>query len=100
MDRMIGKVISQYQILEVLGRGGMGVVYRAHDTLLDRDVALKTMDVLMASDPNFLRRFQSEARALARLNDPNIVSVFNLLETPDGVCIAMEFVKGRTLGEF
>jgi hypothetical protein len=97
MNHMIGKVINQYKILEMLGRGGMGIVYRAHDTELDRDVALKTMDVLMASDPNFLRRFQSEARALAKLNDPNIVSVFNLLETPEGVCIVMELVKGRTL---
>ncbi|HTY59473.1 MAG TPA: serine/threonine-protein kinase [Bacteroidota bacterium] len=99
MDRMIGKSIHQYRVLEVLGRGGMGVVYRAHDSLLDRDVALKTMDVLMASDPNFIRRFQSEARALARLNDPNIVSIFNLLETPEGICIAMEYVRGRTLSD-
>ncbi len=99
MDRMIGKVINEYEILEMLGRGGMGVVYRAHDTVLDRDVALKTMDMVTASDPKFLRRFQSEARALAKLNDPNIVSVFSLLETPDGVCIVMELVKGRTLGD-
>ena len=82
-DHMIGKTVGGYEILEVLGRGGMGVVYRAHDPSLDRDVAVKMMDVLMATDPNFLRRFQSEARALAKLNDPNIVSVFNLLETPD-----------------
>ncbi len=99
MQGMIGKVIKEYEILELLGRGGMGSVYRAHDRLLDRDVAVKTMDVLMASDPNFLRRFQSEARALAKLNDPNIVSVFNLLETPEGICIVMEYVRGRTLSD-
>ena len=99
MDRLIGKVIQQYEIIKTLGRGGMGVVYLAHDAALDRDVAFKTMDVLMASDPAFMKRFQSEARALARLNDPNIVTVFNLLETPDGVCIVMELVRGRTLGE-
>ena len=96
---MIDKLIGQYKIVEVLGRGGMGVVYRAHDTVLDRDVALKMMDALIASDPGFLKRFQAEARALAKLNDPNIVSIFNLLETPDGVCIVMELVKGRSLAQ-
>jgi serine/threonine protein kinase len=66
---MIGRMIDSYKILEVLGRGGMGVVYRATDTTLDRDVALKMMDVLIASDPNFLKRFQSEAKALAKLQN-------------------------------
>jgi|GEM_PF-3308196 len=98
-DRMIGRIFDKYQIQEVLGRGGMGVVYRAHDTSLDRDVAIKMMDILIAGDPNFLRRFQSEARALAKLNDPNIVSVFSLLETPEGIGIVMEFVRGRTLSD-
>ncbi|HUI66232.1 MAG TPA: serine/threonine-protein kinase [Bacteroidota bacterium] len=99
MDQMIGKVIDSYKILEVLGRGGMGVVYRAMDTTLDRDVALKMMDVLIASDPNFLKRFQSEAKALAKLQNPNIVGIFALRETEFGVCIVMEFVKGGTLAD-
>ena len=99
MDQMIGKVIDSYKILEVLGRGGMGVVYRATDTTLDRDVALKMMDVLIASDPNFLKRFQSEAKALAKLQNPNIVGIFALRETEFGVCIVMEFVKGKTLAD-
>ncbi|HTY59986.1 MAG TPA: serine/threonine-protein kinase [Bacteroidota bacterium] len=99
MDPMIGKVIDTYKILEVLGRGGMGVVYRATDTTLDRDVALKMMDVLIASDPNFLKRFQSEAKALAKLQNPNIVSIFALRQTEFGVCIVMEFVKGKTLAD-
>ncbi|HUI11628.1 MAG TPA: serine/threonine-protein kinase [Bacteroidota bacterium] len=99
MDPMIGKMIDSYKILEVLGRGGMGVVYRATDTTLDRDVALKMMDVLIASDPNFLKRFQSEAKALAKLQNPNIVSIFALRQTEYGVCIVMEFVKGRTLAD-
>jgi TonB family protein len=99
MDSMIGKRIEPYEIQEVLGRGGMGVVYRARDTKLERDVAIKTMDIQYASDPNFLKRFQSEAKALARLQDPNIVSIFALLETPDGICIVMEYVKGTTLAK-
>jgi predicted Ser/Thr protein kinase len=96
---MIGKMIDSYKILEVLGRGGMGVVYRATDTTLDRDVALKMMDVLIASDPNFLKRFQSEAKALAKLQNPNIVGIFALRQTEFGVCIAMEFVNGKTLAD-
>jgi serine/threonine protein kinase len=96
---MIGKKIEPYEIQEILGRGGMGVVYRARDTKLERDVAIKMMDLQYASDQNFLKRFQSEAKALARLQDPHIVSIFALLETPDGVCIVMEFVKGTTLAK-
>jgi serine/threonine protein kinase len=96
---MIGKMIDSYKILEVLGRGGMGVVYRATDTTLDRDVALKMMDVLIASDPNFLKRFQSEAKALAKLQNPNIVGIFALRQTEFGVCIIMEYVKGKTLAD-
>ena len=99
MDPMIGKMIDSYKILEVLGRGGMGVVYRATDTTLDRDVALKMMDVLIASDPNFLKRFQSEAKALAKLQNPNIVGIFALRQTEFGVCIIMEFVNGKTLAD-
>ncbi len=99
MDPMIGRKIEPYEIQEILGRGGMGVVYRARDSKLERDVAIKMMDLQYASDPNFLKRFQSEARALARLQDPNIVSIFSLLETPEGLCIVMEYVKGTTLAK-
>ncbi|MEW6511670.1 MAG: serine/threonine-protein kinase [Bacteroidota bacterium] len=99
MDPMIGRTIDSYKILEVLGRGGMGVVYKAVDTTLDRDVAIKMMDVLIATDPNFLKRFQSEAKALAKLQNPNIVSIFALRQTEFGICIVMEFVKGKTLAD-
>jgi predicted Ser/Thr protein kinase len=99
MDQMIGKQIDTYTIQEVLGRGGMGVVYKGIDTSLERDVAIKMMDVMIASDPNFMKRFQSEARALAKLQNPNIVTVFALRETEFGVCIVMEFVKGKTLAD-
>lgn len=96
---IIGKVIDNYKITAVLGKGGMGVVYKATDTTLDRDVALKMMDARLASDENFLKRFQSEAKALARLQNPNIVGVFALRETELGFCIVMEYVDGDTLAD-
>ena len=67
MDVLIGKTIDSYKILEVVGRGGMGVVYKAEDTGLEKIVALKMMDPNLAQDEAFLKRFRSEARALAKL---------------------------------
>jgi serine/threonine protein kinase len=100
MDQgIIGKVIDNFQILDVVGKGGMGVVYRAKDITLDRDVALKMMDPALARDEDFLKRFKSEAKALARLQNPNIVSVFALRETEIGFCLVMEFVEGNTLAD-
>lgn len=96
---IIGKVIDNYKITAVLGKGGMGVVYKATDMTLDRDVALKMMDSRLASDENFLKRFQSEAKALAKLQNPNIVSIFALRETELGFCIVMEYVEGDTLAD-
>ncbi|MBM2842068.1 MAG: Protein kinase protein, partial [Bacteroidetes bacterium] len=96
---MIGKVIDNFQILDVVGKGGMGVVYRAKDVSLDRDVALKMMDPALARDEDFLKRFKSEAKALAKLQNPNIVSIFALRETEIGFCLVMEFVEGNTLAD-
>jgi serine/threonine protein kinase len=96
---IIGKVIDSYKITAVLGKGGMGIVYKAQDTTLDRDVALKMMDVQLAADQNFLKRFQSEAKALAKLQNPGIVTIFALRETELGLCIVMEYVEGRTLAD-
>ncbi|MFN0157645.1 MAG: serine/threonine protein kinase [Bacteroidota bacterium] len=96
---IIGKIIDNYKITAVLGKGGMGVVYKATDMTLDRDVALKMMDARLASDENFLKRFQSEAKALARLQNPNIVGIFALRETELGLCIVMEYVEGDTLAD-
>ncbi len=96
---IIGKVVDTYKITGVLGKGGMGIVYKAKDTTLDRDVALKMMDAALARDESFLKRFQSEAKALAKLQNPNIVSIFALRETDLGFCIAMEFVEGNTLAD-
>jgi serine/threonine protein kinase len=94
---IIGKVIDKFQILGILGRGGMGVVYKAKDMTLDRDVALKMIDPALARSEDFLKRFRSEAKALAKLQSPNIVGAYALQETELGLCLVMEFVDGETL---
>lgn len=98
-DSIIGRVIDTYEITGILGKGGMGVVYQARDTTLDRRVALKMMDAGYARDEEFLKRFRSEAKALARLQSPNIVSVFALRETEIGLCLVMEYIDGGTLAD-
>ena len=97
---MIGKTVGHYQVLEKLGEGGMGEVYRARDTRLNRDVALKTLPASLAGDPERVARFSSEAHRLAALNHPNIVHVHGVEDAaPSGPCIVMELVSGRTLAE-
>lgn len=96
---VVGSVIDDYEILSVLGKGGMGVVYKANDMTLEREVALKVMNASLSSDASFLKRFQSEAKALAKLQNPNIVTVHALRETELGFCIVMEFVRGCTLAD-
>lgn len=94
-----GREIDGYRILKVLGRGGMGIVYLAEDIALSRQVALKMIDPVLARDEAFLRRFRSEARALARIQSPYIVSVHALRNTESGVFIVMEYVDGGTLAD-
>jgi serine/threonine protein kinase len=77
---MIGTTLSHYRILDQLGAGGMGVVYRAEDTRLRRQVALKVLPADVAADPERLRRLQREARTLAALDHPNIVTLFSVDE--------------------
>ncbi len=94
---MIGKTLGHYRITAPIGAGGMGEVYRATDTKLGRDVALKMLPADMAADPERLERFQREARTLASLNHPNIVTIFSVEESGATRFLAMELIEGETL---
>jgi len=94
---MIGKTLSHYRVIEKIGAGGMGEVYRAHDERLERDVALKVLPAGTLSDESARQRFRKEALALSKLNHPNIATVFDF-DTQDGVdFLVMELVEGVTL---
>jgi len=94
-----GSRIGPYAITSSLGEGGMGVVYRAQDTRLQRDVALKLLPEHFAKDPDRLSRFQREAQVLASLNHPNIAQIYGFEEMDGSGCIVMELVEGETLAE-
>jgi TolB-like protein len=93
------KQIAGYQVLSLLGEGGMGEVYRARDVRLDREVALKILAKEIAGHPGFVDRFEEEARSASGLNHPNIVTIYGVGESGDVAYIAMELVQGRTLRE-
>ena len=94
---VISSTISHYRILSILGAGGMGEVYLAEDTRLQRLVALKVLPADLTKDLARLRRFEQEARAVSALNHPNIVTIYEIGEADVGRFIVLEFVKGRTL---
>jgi serine/threonine protein kinase/Flp pilus assembly protein TadD len=94
---MIGKTISHYRILEELGRGGMGVVYKATDLKLDRMVAIKFLPPHLSTSEDTKARFMQEAKAAAALNHPNILSVYEIDEEDGGMFFVMEYVEGTTL---
>jgi len=94
---MLGKSLGHYRIVEKIGEGGMGVVFRATDDRLRRDVALKLLPEVFATDPERRQRFEHEAQVLASLNHPNIAAIYGLEETDQGHALVMEFVDGTTL---
>ncbi|REJ77488.1 MAG: hypothetical protein DWQ47_14010 [Acidobacteria bacterium] len=95
-----GEKIGQYEVVSVLGKGGMGKVYLAKDPRLNRLVALKTLPPVLSSAGNYFRRFQTEAKAAANINHPNVATVYSVEETEEHrIFITMEYVEGRPLGE-
>jgi serine/threonine protein kinase len=96
---LIGQTLGKYRILEEIGRGGMGAVYKAHDTILDRLVAIKILAPHLTWDQEFVQRFLHEARAAARLKHPNIVTIHDVGQIQGHHFIAMEYLEGHALDE-
>jgi len=94
-----GTRFGSYEVVEQIGAGGMGEIYRATDTKLGREVAIKTLPAALASDTDRLARFEREAKLLAALNHPHIAAVYGLDDHEGSLYIAMELVEGETLEE-
>jgi serine/threonine protein kinase len=94
---MIGQTLSRYKVTGMLGEGGMGVVYRAEDSELGREVALKLLPAEMADNPKRLERFRREAKAVAAINHPNIVTIHSIESTENTHFLTMELVEGESL---
>lgn len=99
MEKLIGQTLNRYKIVSLLGEGGMGAVFKAHDLTLQRDVAIKVMHGHYARQPNFQERFLQEARTAARLDHPGIVQVHDFGQDRSQLYIVMEFIPGDNLGK-
>src|SRR5690242_176181 len=98
-SQLVGQTLSHYRIIERIGAGGMGVVYRAHDEQLERDVAIKVLPVGTLADEAARKRFRKEALALAKLNHPNIATIFEFSSQNSTDYLVTEFISGLTLDE-
>src|SRR3984893_6482093 len=94
-----GTRLGAYEVVAQIGAGGMGEVYRAHDTQLARDVAIKVLPANFVNEPERLSRFQPEARMLAALNHANIATIYGLEQSGGVTCLVMELVPGETLAD-
>jgi len=94
-----GSHLGAYEVVSLIGAGGMGEVYRARDTKLNRDVALKVLPTVFAADPDRLARFKREAQVLASLNHPNIAAIYGLEESNGVQALVLELVEGPTLAD-
>jgi serine/threonine protein kinase len=96
---MVGRVVGSYRIVEKIGEGGMGAVYRAVDEMLDREVAVKAIRPELLREPEIVERFRTEARILARIHHPAIATIYSFFHDSGEMFLAMEYVRGRTLSE-
>ncbi len=99
MRDLIGRTLGHYRVGEKIGAGGMGVVYRAHDERLDRDVAIKVLAEKVADDPDRLRRFEREAKVVAALSHPNVIEIHDFDTEGDVTYAVTEILEGETLQE-
>jgi tRNA A-37 threonylcarbamoyl transferase component Bud32 len=99
IEQLAGTTLGNYEVENLLGKGGMGVVYKARQISLNRPVALKILDPILSSDSSFVRRFQQEAEAIARLHHANIVQIYDIAEDQDLRFFSMEYVDGQTVAD-
>src|SRR5215831_20912325 len=99
MTLLAGTRLGPYELLAPLGAGGMGEVYRARDSKLGREIAIKVLPAETSSDPERRRRFEQEARSASALNHPNILTIHDIDSAEGSLYIAMELIEGRTLRE-
>jgi len=99
MSELVGRTLGHYRVVEKIGAGGMGEVYRAHDERLDRDVAVKVLPASVAQDPERIARFEREAKAVAKLEHPNILAIHDFGTDEDVTYSVTELLEGETLRE-